>query len=224
MEVPMFGRSLLALGVLALVCMSQVAKADEAVVVVDGPYAEPPPARTQPIVPVESYEPRYYREEPPPYDHKRAPVRLSLGPAFLTTGKGVGVGLGLGVELGSGVVGGRLGATWLRGEGTQNGVIAPTGDSVGHYVGELTLDILKRGSVHPVVAVGGGILHVSRPDTSGVVAVGTVRGSLEYFAPIDDADLRIGLDVTGGLAGPGAESLRDVKGYGLFGVHAALGF
>ncbi len=220
----MLGRSLVALGVLALVSFSTLAKADDAVVVVDGLYAEPP-QRTQPIAPVDNstYEPRYYHDDPP-YDHKRAPVRLSLGPAFLTTGKGVGVGLGLGLELGSGVVGGRIGATWLRGEGTQNGVVTPTGDAVGHYVGELTLDILKRGMIHPVVAIGGGILHVSRPDISGVVAVGTVRASLEYFAPIEDADLRIGLDATGGLAGPGAEALRDVKGYGLFGVHAALGF
>lgn len=220
----MLGRSLVALSVLALVSLSSVAKADDAVVVVDSPYAEPP-AHAQPIVPLENprYEPRYVHEEP--YDsHKRAPVRLALGPSFLTTGKGVGVGLGVGLELGSGVVGGRLGATWLRGEGTQNGVVTPTGDSVGHYVGELTLDFLKRGTFHPVVAVGGGVLHVSRPDVSGVVAVGTVRGSLEYFAPIEDADVRIGLDATLGLAGPGAEALRDVKGYGLFGVHAALGF
>lgn len=155
---------------------------------------------------------------------KRAPVRLTLGPAFLTTGKGLGVGLGVGLELGSGRVGGRISATWLRGEGTRSGVVTPTGDAVGHYVGELTLDLLKRGSIHPVVAVGGGVLHVSRPDVSGVVAVGTVRASLEYFAPLDEADLRLGLDVTGGLAGPGDDALRDVRGYGLFGVHAALGF
>ncbi len=230
----MLRRSLVALGVLAALVVPSVAHADDAVVDVQGPapstsvYAAPPPGRNQPIEPScpPACESRPYREDPPysSYDHKRSPIRLALGPSFLTTGKGVGVGLGLGIELGSGVVGGRLGATWLRGEGTKDGVVTPTGDAVGHYVGELTLDIVKRGPFHPVVAVGGGVLHVSRPDTSGVVAVGTVRASLEYFAPIEDADVRIGVDATGGLAGPGAEALRDVKGYGLFGVHAALGF
>ena len=189
----------------------------EAIVVVGGPYAAPPPG-ARPLAPEERYQ-----YEPPP-EHKRAPVRLALGPSFLTTGKGLGVGLGVGLELGSGRVGGRIAATWLRGEGARSGVVTPTGDAVGHYVGELTLDIIKRGAFHPVVAVGGGVLHVSRPDTSGVVAVGTVRASLEYFAPIDEADLRIGLDATGGLAGPGDDALRDVRGYGLFGIHAALGF
>jgi len=228
MEVPMLGRSLAALAVLAVLLLPSVASADEAVVDVQGPYATPPSGRNEPIEPIcpPACESRPYREDPPyvSYDHKRSPIRLSLGPSFLTTGKGLGVGLGVGIELGSGIVGGRLGATWLRGEGTRDGVVTPTGDSVGHYVGELTLDIVKRGAIHPVLAVGGGILHVSRPDVSGVVAVGTVRASLEYFAPIEEADVRIGLDATGGLAGPGADALRDVKGYGLFGVHAALGF
>lgn len=206
------------------------ARADDAVVVVqDARFAEPPtPGEGQPIVPID--EPRdrdRERRESHDYDryeHHRSPVRLALGPSFLTTGKGVGVGLGLGIEFGSGVVGGRIGATWLRGEGDKNGVPTPTGNAVGHYVGELTLDILKRGSFHPVVAVGGGILHVSRSDVNGVVAVGTVRASLEYFAPIEEADVRIGIDATGGLAGPGADQLSDLKGYGLFGAHAAFGF
>lgn len=203
------------------------ARADDAVVVVQGARFADPPNDPQPIVPVE--EPRerdrvrdYHEYDR--YEHRRSPVRLALGPSFLTTGKGVGVGLGLGVEFGSGVVGGRIGATWLRGEGDKNGVPTPTGNAVGHYVGELTLDILKRGSFHPVLAVGGGILHVSRTDVNGVVAVGTVRASLEYFAPIEEADVRIGIDATGGLAGPGADALSDLKGYGLFGVHAAFGF
>ncbi len=221
----MFGRSPVVavpavLALLGSLCLSTPAAAGEDdVLLVGGAYASPPP-RAQPIVPIDEPPQR----EEPPVEHKRAPVRLALGPAFLTTGKGVGVGLGLGVELGAGRVGGRLSGTWLRGEGTRNGVVTPTGDAVGHYLGELTLDILKRGAFHPVVAVGGGVLYVSRPDTSGVVAVGTVRASLEYFAPIDEADLRLGVDATGGLAGPGDDSLRDVRGYGLFGVHAALGF
>ncbi len=201
---------------------SAPARAQEPLVVA-GQYASPPGRAPIAVVDEPERGERYELTEPE-LVRKRAPVRIALGPSFLTTGKGLGVGLGVGLELGSGRVGGRISATWLRGEGTRSGVVTPTGDAVGHYVGELTLDLLKRGAIHPVVAVGGGVLHVSRPDVSGVVAVGTVRASLEYFAPIDEADLRIGLDATGGLAGPGDDALRDVRGYGLFGVHAALGF
>ncbi|MBK8215741.1 MAG: hypothetical protein IPK71_18580 [Myxococcales bacterium] len=217
-----FFRSTLAFASISALFVSSTALADEAVVVVGGPYAEPPPRAVQPIEPRTSYEPRYDRDDL--YERRRSPVRVALGPSFLTTGQGLGVGLGVGLELGSGMVGGRLGAAWLRGEGTKNGVLTPTGDSVGHYVGELTFDVVKRGPFHPVFGVGAGILHVSRPDVNGVVAVGTARASLEYFTPIEEADLRLGLDATVGLAGPGAEALKDVKAYGLFGLHAALGF
>ncbi len=194
------------------------ARADEAIVVVGGPYAEPP--RTAPIAP---YEPSSY--ESPPRERYRAPFRLVLGPSVITTGKGAGVGLGIAADFGAGVVGGRLSAAWLRGEGTdRDGRISNTGDSVGHYTGELTIDLIKRGSIHPVLGVGGGVLHVIRPDQNGAVGVGTLRASLEYFAPLEEADLRIGLDATAGLAGPGSDVLKDLRGYGLFGFHAALGF
>ena len=58
-----------------------------------------------------------------------------------------------------------LAASWLRGEGTSsNGTSTATGDSIGIYTGEVTLDLHKRGPIHPVVGMGVGFLHVSRQD------------------------------------------------------------
>ena len=102
-----FFRSTLAFASISALFVSSTALADEAVVVVGGPYAEPPPRAVQPIEPRTSYEPRYDRDDL--YERRRSPVRVALGPSFLTTGQGLGVGLGVGLELGSGMVGGRLG-------------------------------------------------------------------------------------------------------------------
>jgi len=160
-----------------------------------------------------------------PRELRRAPFRLQLGPAGITTGKGFGVGVGLGAEFGAGSVGGRLSASWLRGEGTNgNGTSTPTGDSIGLYSGELTLDLHKRGPIHPVVGMGVGLLHVSRPDASGVAGMGTGRLALEYALGLDDADVRVGASVTGGLIGPVDSDVKDLRGYALLGAHLAIGF
>lgn len=156
---------------------------------------------------------------------RRSPFRLSLGPMGVTTGKGFGLGVGLGAEFGQGSVGGRIAAAWLRGEGrTDGGAITPTGDAIGHYTGELTLDLHKRGPVHPILGMGVGVLHVSRPDTSGFAGTGTGRFALEYALGLDDADVRIGGSVTGGLIGPVDSDVKDLRAYALVGAHLAIGF
>jgi hypothetical protein len=143
----------------------------------------------------------------------------------ITTGRGFGLGVGLGADFGTGSVGGRLSAAWLRGEGTRaDGTIAPTGDAVGQYGGELTLDLHRRGPVHPVIGMGAALLHVSRPDTSGYAGVGTGRFALEYALGLEDADVRIGGSITGGLVGPVDSDVKDLRAYALVGAHLAIGF
>jgi hypothetical protein len=161
-----------------------------------------------------------------PRELHRAPIRLQLGPQGITTGKGLGIGVGLGLDVGSGSVGGRLAASWLRGEGTtSDGTPAPTGDSVGLYSGELTLDLHKRGPVHPLIGMGVGFLHVGHPDGKGGYAgMGTGRLGLEYSLGLDDADVRLGTSITGGLVGPTDDEVKDLRAYALFGAHLAIGF
>src|SRR5262249_49795954 len=135
---------------------------------------------------------------------RRSPFRLTLGPAGVTTGKGFGFGVGVGADFGTGSVGGRLAAAWLRGEGkNSDGTSTPTGDSIGQYTGEITLDLHRRGPIHPVIGMGAGLLHVSRPDhQSGFAGVGTGRFAVEYALGLDDADVRVGASLTGGVLGP----------------------
>ena len=221
---------LLGLGsLLTLACVlgaPRTAHADDATVTVGGPrFSDPPPERDPDPAPIavdEAERLRHLREQ---REVHRAPFRLQLGPQGVSTGKGFGLGVGLGLDMGSGSVGGRIAASWLRGEGTSSdGTTAATGDSVGLYSGEVTLDLHKRGPIHPVVGMGVGLLHVSRKDASGYAGMGTGRLGLEYSLGLDDADVRIGGSVTGGLIGPVDDEIKDLRAYALFGAHLAIGF
>jgi hypothetical protein len=203
------------------------AHADDATVTVGDGFSEPPPeprrGGDQPVA-VDDDHARDARERAR-HEAYRAPFRLQLGPQGISTGAGLGVGVGLGLDLGSGSVGGRLAASWLRGEGTNSdGTSTRTGNSVGLYTGELTLDLLKRGPVHPIVGMGIGLLHVSRDDRSGYAGIGTGRLALEYSLGLDDADVRLGGSVTGGLTGPVDSDVKDLRAYALVGAHLAIGF
>jgi hypothetical protein len=156
---------------------------------------------------------------------RRAPFRLALGPAGITTGKGLGFGVGIAADFGNGSVGGRLAASWLRGEGTSGGASAATGDAFGHYTGEITIDLHKSGPLHPIVAIGGGFVHVSRPDhRSGLAGVGTGRVALEYALGLEDADVRIGASVIAGATGPADDEIKDLRAYAITGLHLGIGF
>jgi hypothetical protein len=211
----------------AIASLGREARADDATVTVgDGQrFSDPPP--TQPVASGSRSgivaNDDFIARDP---ELRRSPFRLTLGPAGITTGKGFGFGVGLGADFGTGSVGGRLSASWLRGEGkNDNGSSTPTGDSVGHYSGEITLDLHKRGPVHPVIGMGAGFLHVSRPDArSGFAGIGTGRFALEYALGLDDADVRIGASVTGGIIGPVASEVKDLRAYALTGAHLAIGF
>lgn len=204
---------------------ANVARADDAIVTVGQQrFSQPPdenplPERTSPLV---LEEPRFGND---PRELHRSPFRLQLGPQGITTGKGLGVGVGVAADFGSGSVGGRIATSWLRGEGISgDGSTTPTGDSVGLYTGEVTLDLHKRGPVHPVVGMGVGLLHVSRTGSSGIAGVGTGRLGLEYSLGLEDADVRIGASVTGGLIGPVDSDVKDLRAYALVGAHLAIGF
>jgi len=209
-----------------LVSTERDARADDATVSVGDRdrFAEPPESRPQraasaPLVADDAPRPSDFR------DPRRSPFRLQLGPSGITTGKGFGVGVGIGADFGTGSVGGRLSAAWLRGEGRgDDGASTPTGTAVGLYAGEITLDLHKRGPIHPIVGMGAGVLYVSRPDASGFAGMGTGRLALEYALGLDDADVRVGASFGGGLVGPVDSDVKDLRGYALVGAHLAIGF
>jgi hypothetical protein len=177
------------------------------------PTPPPPPVQDE-IVPEISRE-RY-----------RAPFRLSIGPAAFTSGQGLGMGLGVAADFGTGTVGARLGAAWLRGEkqGTPDEAASATGAGMGQYTGEITIDFHKRGPIHPVFGIGVGVAHVFRPGMDSFAGIGTARLGLEYAFGFDDADVRLGIGILGALPGPAPRELKDLKGWGMIGASIGVGF
>jgi hypothetical protein len=189
---------------------------DQAVVGVG--YAEPPPPRYSEPPPIATDGAAGPAEEP-----YRSPVRLQLGPVGASTGRGLGLGLGVAADFGRGSVGLRLSAAWLRGEPAGSDP-SPIADGLAQYGGELTLDLRKRGPLHPVLGFGFGLAHVARSGSSGNIGVGTARIGLEYALSLEDADVRVGCGLTGVLPGPADQDVQDVKGWALAGVSIGIGF
>lgn len=227
-------KSLAPLAMVGSLFFARTARADEATVGVAVPDSssrtgsswQNPPADPRfsdpPSGEIARAEDRFIARDP---ELRRSPFRVALGPQGITTGKGFGYGVGLGADFGTGSVGGRLSAAWLRGEGTKDGSSTPTGDFIGIYTGEITLDAHKRGPWHPVIGMGVGFLHVSRPDDkSGFAGVGTGRVALEYALGLEDADVRVGANVTGGLIGPVDDDIKSLHAYVQTGLHMAIGF
>jgi hypothetical protein len=221
----MWWRISLAAAVLAVAFAPRAAKADEATVAVgesirddDARFARPPAH----AVAVDDVVPPPANPAPEPY---RAPVRLTVGPVGVTTGNDLGLGLGVSADFGTGTVGVRLGAAWVRGEGsTESPSGAPLGSSLGQYTGELTVDLHKRGPLHPVFGLGFGLVHIDGPLGSGSAGVGTARFGVEYALTVEDADVRLGAGVTGVLPGPADRELGDLRGYALVGAGVSIGF
>jgi hypothetical protein len=211
----------LAVLVAALALGASEAKADDSSVTVG--FADPPP-QARPIVVRTSEGDAFLAQDPEPY---RAAVRFDLGPALVTTGRGLGYGVALGAAFGKGTVGFRASGTWLRGEAKSSDTPATmpqTGEAMGQYLGELTLDGNKKGPLHPVIAPGFGLVHVSMPGSSGNAGVGTLRLGLEYSLGLDDADVRLGGSVLGAMAGPRDDELRELRGYVVTQLGVTVGF
>lgn len=206
------------------VTTSSIALADASVSVGDeGRFARPPREADPPAVVVAQPE----APAPLPIERYRSPFRLSVGPAMFVAGSDVGLGLGVAADFGTGTVGGRISAAWLRAQkqGSTDAGASPIGNGFGQYTAEITLDFMKRGPVHPMLGLGFGGLHVFHPVSGDLVAgVGTARAGLEYALSFDDADVRVSAFVSGAMLGPAPHALQDLKGYGLFGASIGIGF
>jgi hypothetical protein len=155
-------------------------------------------------------------------ERPRSAVRVALGPAAVTTGHGLGVGVGGGLDIGNGSVGGRLSATWTRGEPGGGGT-SVVSESFAQYEGELVLDLHKRGPLHPLLGVGFGVVRGESARASGVAGVGLLRAGIEYALGFEEADVRLGAAATGGLVGPADHELQSLRGHALLGAYVAIG-
>jgi hypothetical protein len=143
-------------------------------------------------------------------------VRVTLGGAAgaMSRGGSQGLaGLDLGLEVGSGVVGARFGAAWLRGD-------TAGGPGLAQYGGEVTVDMVPRGPFHPIAAVGLALAHTGGADAG----VGTARAGLAYALPVQGADARVAVSLLGALPGPTDGAAADLRGYVLGVASLGVGF
>jgi len=184
----------------------------------DDRFATPPPSRGGAPVAVT------YPDELPPIarepERPRSAARVEVGPAFVTTGKGIGSGLSGALGIGKGSVGGRLSAVWTRGETGTGSLVS---ESFSQYAAELVLDLNKRGPVHPIIGVGFGLMRAEHAQGSGFGGVGLLRGGVEYALGFEETDVRLGATVSGGLLGPADRELDDLRAHALLGAHVAIG-
>jgi hypothetical protein len=208
----------------AVIAASASARADATISVGGGDrtdYARPP------ITVVTDDAPPTIFEEPRPElpkDPYRSPFRLTVGPAAITSGQGIGPGLLAAMDLGNGTVGVRLAAAWFRGE-SMSDPAATLGSSLGLYSGEVVLDLHKGGPFHPILALGLGAVNIGKQTgENGWAVAGLGRIGLEYALALEDADVRFGVGLTGALLGPSDQSISDARAFALMNATFSIGF
>lgn len=215
------------MGLVAAPCflVPAVASADATISVGNGGYSRPPPPEIV-VVHDDTPHPSIYEDHTHelPKDPYRSPFRLTIGPAAITSGQGIGPGLLAAADFGTGPVGVRLSAAWFRGESPDD-PNARLGTSIGLYSGEVVLDLHRGGPLHPVLALGLGGLNVQKDQNVGGWAVaGIGRIGLEYALTIDEADVRIGAGLTGALLGPSDPALGNIRALAMMNATLSIGF
>lgn len=72
-------------------------------------------------------------------------------------------------------------------------------DGLSQYAGELWIDLVERGPLHPVLGAGAGLARLEREDGADYAGVGVASARLEYLLPIRDTDARAALLLSGAL-------------------------
>lgn len=151
-------------------------------------------------------------------------VRLLVGPAGKVDAESASPGLLAALDIGRGPAGFRLSGAWLD-VGADHGL--------SQYTGELTLDFGGRSRFRPVIAAGGGVARTSSSvradgslDTSSgaTLGIGTLRAGLGFRLPLDQADARITLDVTGALPAIRTDSAPSITPWVLGSLTIGVGF
>jgi hypothetical protein len=184
-------------------------------------FARPPVV----VVRDDTPQPTIYEEETPrrlPKDPYRSAFRLSVGPAVITSGQGIGPGLWTAADFGSGVVGFRLSAAWFRGDAPDDPA-SRLGSRVGLYSGELTLDLRASAPLHVVFGLGLGAVDLGKETDAWAIA-GLGRVGLEYSLGLEEADARIGAGLTGGLLGPLDQASSNAQGFAAMTWTFSIGF
>ncbi|HEY2408200.1 MAG TPA: hypothetical protein VGI10_19470 [Polyangiaceae bacterium] len=170
----------------------------------------PPPRYGEP--PDSLPPPRYW--QPP-----ESALRLSIGPALRATSERADGGFGAALDIGAHAAGARLAGSWLR-VGSDRGL--------SQYDAELWIDFGAEQRLHPILAAGAGVARLEHMEVNGLRAsamgIGTLRGTLEYELPIQEANARAGLDLEGALPAIRGRDAPEVSGWLLLMARVGVGF
>jgi hypothetical protein len=144
-------------------------------------FARPP--QDEPLV---VDEPAQHYREPDVVREPRSTVRVNLGPALLV--EPATPGLLAALDIGRRAVGVRFSGAWLN-AGEEGGMA--------QYGGELWIDFGAGKQLHPIIGAGAALLNGDLTNQDESSGAGTLRGSIEYELPVDDAEARVGLSLTG---------------------------
>jgi hypothetical protein len=204
--------------VLALTLLAPAAAAAQ-------PFAQPPDGQ-EPIVagpgpqPYDSPYDRPYVRDDYGY-HPRSTVRIHTGPVLRISEQSPDGGLFAAVDVGEKAAGVRFSGAWV-GVGGDNGL--------SQYGGELWLDFIHPGPLHPILGAGAAAARIEMTDpttgdrTASTIGVGTLRGTLQYALPIRDTDARASIDAIGAVPAIRGSNGPDVKPYLLVLATVGVGF
>jgi len=176
-------------------------------------YSEPPQNQD---LPQSEADPQHFE----PLESDRSTFRLSTGPALRASSERADGGFGAALDIGAKAAGARFTGTWV-GVGSHHGL--------SQYDAQLWLDFGQGQRLHPILAAGAGLARLEFADAAGAtrnatIGVGTLRGSLEYVLPIQEADARAGLDIEGALPAIRGQDAPDVGGWVLVSARVGIGF
>jgi len=174
-------------------------------------FATPPGDDNHVAVAEPRVDRRFDDDVPPSFvaDDKLSVIRFLVGPSAKFDAESAAPGLLVATDIGKGPAGLRLTGAWMN-VGTDHGI--------SQYTGELTLDFGGRSRIRPVVGAGGGVARTSSSQKSdgtldtehgATLGIGIVRGGIGLRLPLEDADARVQLDVTGAFPAIRGDSAPD---------------
>jgi hypothetical protein len=187
------------------------------------PFAQPPDGQ-EPVVagpaqaPYEPYDRPYVRDD---YGYTpRSTVRIHTGPTLRISDRAPAGGLFAAVDVGEKAAGIRFSGAWVRVGGD---------DGLSQYGGDLWLDFIHTGPVHPILGAGAAAARIEMTDASGArsastIGVGTLRATLQYALPIRDTDARASIDAIGAVPAIRGSNGPEMSPYMLVLATVGVGF
>jgi hypothetical protein len=149
----------------------------------------------------------------------RSTLRFFAGP-MARVGDGTTGGLLAGIDIGDGPAGVRFSGSWAR---------SCAANDRQQYGAELWLDFGVGKRLRPILGAGGGVARVVDPGITGgtetsTLGIGILRAALQYVLPVNGADARAGVEITGNVPAIRGSDDRAREPWLILGATVGVGF